>query len=288
MLITHPPPAELACSNWNIGTRFPTGAREKAAPTKEETSRAGPQTHEAKHRIGHTCCRIRLLRPPVFAATLAQETRALPFPGGQRFRAAADDSRWLDLSPAGRGPGLSRRIVGLHGCSGMFRPRHQHDLRRFIANGPAELTRHPALCFCWFRRASGRGSTARCARSTASTLEIYRRRPRDAYGALWYLQGATLCAPQTASASPAGHRAAPPRCTASGRQSPASPEQSHCRVEFRAAVAVYPGSLQRAATGKAGWGTAIPLLVLMGAEDVWTPVAPCRTFLDGAIARGNA
>jgi len=26
--------------------------------------------------------------------------------------------------------------------------------------------------------------------------------------------------------------------------------------------------------------------VLMGIEDVWTPMAPCKAFLDGAVARG--
>jgi dienelactone hydrolase len=26
----------------------------------------------------------------------------------------------------------------------------------------------------------------------------------------------------------------------------------------------------------------------MGAEDVWTPLAPCKTFLDGAVRRGAA
>ena len=35
-----------------------------------------------------------------------------------------------------------------------------------------------------------------------------------------------------------------------------------------------------------GWTSPIPLLVLIGAEDVWTPLAPCKTFLDGAIGRG--
>ena len=71
-----------------------------------------------------------------------------------------------------------------------------------------------------------------------------------------------------------------------GRQSPLRPSNP-LPVDFRAAVAVYPGACNEQRQG-AGWGTAIPLLVLMGAEDVWTPVAPCRTFLDGAIARGNA
>lgn len=37
----------------------------------------------------------------------------------------------------------------------------------------------------------------------------------------------------------------------------------------------------------AAWTSAVPLLVLMGAADVWTPAAPCKGFLDGAIARGS-
>ncbi len=35
------------------------------------------------------------------------------------------------------------------------------------------------------------------------------------------------------------------------------------------------------------WKSAIPLLVLVGAGDVWTPAAPCKELVDGAVARGS-
>lgn len=36
-----------------------------------------------------------------------------------------------------------------------------------------------------------------------------------------------------------------------------------------------------------GWTTPVPLLVLFGAADTWTPLAPCQEFLGNAKARGN-
>jgi dienelactone hydrolase len=55
--------------------------------------------------------------------------------------------------------------------------------------------------------------------------------------------------------------------------------------DFRAAVAFYPGAC-RDDREPAGWTTKIPLLVLQGEADVWTPAAPCKAFIDGAAARG--
>ena len=56
--------------------------------------------------------------------------------------------------------------------------------------------------------------------------------------------------------------------------------------DFRAAVAFYPGACNEQ-RHPADWTAGIPLLVLIGAADVWTPLAPCKSFLDGAIARGS-
>ena len=35
------------------------------------------------------------------------------------------------------------------------------------------------------------------------------------------------------------------------------------------------------------WTTSVPLLVLTGEADTWTPFAPCAAFIDAARARGN-
>jgi dienelactone hydrolase len=57
--------------------------------------------------------------------------------------------------------------------------------------------------------------------------------------------------------------------------------------DFRAAVAFYPAAC-RIDREPADWTTKIPLLVLQGDADVWTPAALCKTFIDGAVARGAA
>lgn len=52
-------------------------------------------------------------------------------------------------------------------------------------------------------------------------------------------------------------------------------------------MAFYPGACNEQ-RHPADWITGIPLLVLTGAADVWTPLAPCKIFLDGAIRRSSA
>ena len=46
--------------------------------------------------------------------------------------------------------------------------------------------------------------------------------------------------------------------------------------DFRAAVAFYPGC--SAMADKSNWATRMPLLILMGEADDWTPAKPCKTL----------
>ena len=57
--------------------------------------------------------------------------------------------------------------------------------------------------------------------------------------------------------------------------------------DFRAAVAFYPASCREERL-PAGWTTTIPLFVLIGDADVWTPAAPCEAAMGAAFARGAA
>jgi dienelactone hydrolase len=50
-------------------------------------------------------------------------------------------------------------------------------------------------------------------------------------------------------------------------------------VAFRAAMAFYPGC---SAAHKAGLTPAIPLAVFIGADDDWTPPAPCEALVNAA------
>jgi len=69
-----------------------------------------------------------------------------------------------------------------------------------------------------------------------------------------------------------------------GTQSFSRPAQLP-RRDFRAAVAFYPTSCDEQRQ-QPSWLTTIPLMVLIGAEDVGIPAVPCKAFLDGAVTRG--
>jgi dienelactone hydrolase len=113
---------------------------------------------------------------------------------------------------------------------------------------------------------------------------IYQLRPKDTYGALAYLQTQGDVRPDRVGVmgwSEGGGVILYSIGTPSvGRPAGLLPER-----DFHAAVAFYPASC-RDARQAANWMTAIPLLVVNGAEDVWTPAAPCQAFLGAAAARG--
>jgi hypothetical protein len=141
---------------------------------------------------------------------------------------------------------------------------------------------HPAgLC-----RADGRQlRTAQSGRNVLATglrsralPEAPSRRPRSAV----VPAGTALCERRSCR----GYRLVPRWRTAlyaigaRGIGPPAQPAHG----PFRAAVAFYPASCDD--RRQQGWASHIPLLVLLGAEDVWTPAVPCIIFLDGAVGRG--
>jgi dienelactone hydrolase len=126
-----------------------------------------------------------------------------------------------------------------------------------------------------------RGSGEMCSRSGFKEW-LYLRRPADAYGALAWLQqqpfvakdkvavigwsnggGAVLFALGPQHGRPAGF---------------AGPD-------FRAAIAFYPGSCNEQRMG-ANWTPSIPLMVVIGEKDVWTPAGPCKALVDRAVSRG--
>ena len=176
------------------------------------------------------------------------------------------------------GPGRHPAIVGLHGCSGMF-----------------FQSRVSAMEFAWAYLFTLHGWDALLVDSFGPRqhgemcsiggfdLAIFRARPKDAYGALAWLQAQGDVRPDRVAAmgwSQGGGTVLmavgePSR----GRPSPLA------QPDFRAAVAFYPAAC-RDDREPAGWTTKVPLLVLQGEADVWTPAAPCKSFIDGAIARG--
>jgi dienelactone hydrolase len=177
------------------------------------------------------------------------------------------------------GGGRHPAVVGLHGCSGMF------------ARGGGVLP----IEFAWAYLLNSRGYVVLLVDSfgprqhgemcsiTGFDLNLYRNRPKDAYGALAYLQAQDYVRADRVAAlgwsQGGGVVLLSIRNHSLGR--PAGLTQS----DFRAAVAFYPASCN-VDRQPADWTTAIPLLVLQGDADVWTPAAPCQELMRAAAGRG--
>ena len=170
-------------------------------------------------------------------------------------------------------------IVGLHGCSGML-------------GGNGGVT---PIEFAWAYLFNQRGwhvllvdsfgprQHGEMCSTTGFNLSIYYDRPKDAYGALAYLQAQDYVQPDRIGAI--GWSQGGGTVLMSVGEPSRGRSASLVQPDFRAAVAFYPAAC-RNDRWPTGWTTHIPLLVLQGEADVWTPAAPCKTFIDGAAARG--
>jgi dienelactone hydrolase len=182
-----------------------------------------------------------------------------------------------------RAAGESRHpaIVFLHGCGGLISRQTGNINTRELAWASALTGLGYAVLMVDSLTPRRHGEM--CSVS-GFDLQIYHKRPKDAYGALWYLQSQPFIR---------GDRIAAIGWSQGGGvilYSIGTPSQGRpstlLQGDFRAAVAFYPASCSDNRQ-PAGWTDSIPLLVLTGAEDVWTPAAPCKAFVDGATARGG-
>lgn len=166
-------------------------------------------------------------------------------------------------------------IVGLHGCNGML--TRAGAIRAGLADWAAQLTREGyAVLLVDSLRPRAHGEMCSLG---GFDLALYRKRPRDAYGALAYLQARQFVRGDRIGLIGWSQGSAA-TLYAIAEHSRARPH------DFRAAVAFYPGAC-RADRHPGGWSTHIPLLALLGAADVWTPTPLCTAFLDTAIAQGS-
>ena len=169
--------------------------------------------------------------------------------------------------PGGAGP--SPAVVFLHGCGGLLTRKREPQRR---ATDWAHRLNADGFVVLMVDSFSARGITSMC--SPASFVKaVFDARPLDAFGALSYLRsqpfvdadrvglmgwseggGATLFAIRGASTS-----------------------------GFAAAVAFYPASCNAHRLGTP-WKSTVPLLVLIGESDVWTPAAPCVALMKTAPA----
>ncbi len=216
------------------------------------------------------------------AAPDAPDKRAL-----QTVHFASLDGRTNLTAYLGRHQGDAPRpaVVLMHGCSGLLNPKgaifpiYRAWMRALFAKGYDVLTVDSAAS-----RGFGQTCTAGPGRIT-----MHRDRPKDAYAALGYLQAQ----PSVQAVALMGWSQGGGIVLLSINDRSIGRPAGLAR-DFKAAVAFYPGACSERLQSKPftevapqSWTTAVPLLVLFGEADVWTPLAPCQAFIAGAKARGN-
>ncbi|MFO1183340.1 MAG: dienelactone hydrolase family protein [Bauldia sp.] len=167
--------------------------------------------------------------------------------------------------PEGQGPFPA--VVGLHGCNGLWSTKNSTALNPREADWGARLA---ALGYVvLFPDSYGsRGVGAQC-RVADRAVEPYRERVADAKAALAYLQGQPFVKAESVvllgwsnGGSTVLYAVRP------------QDRGADARPDFRAAIAFYPGCRSPYADGR--WRTRMPLAILIGEADDWTPVGPCR------------
>lgn len=179
-------------------------------------------------------------------------------------------------------PGPAPAVVFLHGCGGLI-SAISHKIMSREVDWAATLNT-AGLHVLMVDSFTPRGSGEMCSR-TGFKEWLYLRRPADAYGALAYLQGQPFVARERIAMMGWSNGGGTVLFALGGKVT-AKPA-GFAGPDFKAAVAFYPGSCDEQRLGT-DWTPGVPLLVLIGDKDVWTPAEPCRRVVERAQARGAA
>jgi dienelactone hydrolase len=202
---------------------------------------------------------------------------------------ASLDGRTNLTAYLGRHQGNAPRpaVVLMHGCSGLLNAQgriialYRAWMRALFAKGYDVLT---------VDSAASRGFGQTCSPGP-NRITMWRDRPKDAYAALGYLQAQPSVRADRIALMGWSQGGGVVLLTINDKSIGRPAALSR---DFVAAVSFYPGACSDTLQSKPwtavepqGWTTQVPLLVLFGAADTWTPLAPCEAFLAGARARGN-
>jgi dienelactone hydrolase len=199
-----------------------------------------------------------------FAAGRAAQAEPVDFPGAHT---ALNGEIFL---PKGAGPFPA--VVALHGCGGLF--GKSGDLSARHADWAKRLTEAGFIVL--FPDSFGsRGLSAQC-RTSDRDARAWRERVDDAFAAADYLNarpdvkhGAVNLLGWSNGGSTVLYT-----LREAARRRPDQP--------FAKAVAFYPGC--RTPFERGNWHTNIPLLLLIGEADDWTPAEPCKQLVSAAIS----
>jgi dienelactone hydrolase len=178
-------------------------------------------------------------------------------------------------------------LVLMHGCSGLLNakgqilPIYRAWMRALVVQGYIALA---------VDSASPRGFGQTCSAS-GDRITMWRDRPKDAYAALQYLQEQPFVQAGRIGLMGWSQGGGVVLLTINGKS---IGRPSGLAQDFKAAVSFYPGACSERLQSKPftevepqGWTTQVPLLLLFGEADSWTPFKPCEAFIAGAKARGS-
>jgi dienelactone hydrolase len=180
-------------------------------------------------------------------------------------------------------PGLSDlpapAVVFLHGCGGLV-----SDISHKLMSREVDWARHlndQGYAVLMVDSFTPRGSGEMCSR-TGFKMWLYMKRPADAYGALAFLQSQPSTARDRIGVMGWSNGGGAVLFTVAKRPN----KPAIAGPDFRAAVAFYPGSCDSQRVG-GDWTSTVPLLILQGEKDVWTPAKPCAALARQAVALGG-
>jgi dienelactone hydrolase len=213
-------------------------------------------------------CLATLTAFPVAAMAEASGPAKVSFPGHDGVTLQG----WLYAATT---PGKHPAVIAMHGCSGLTdkggQPSARHDDwgKRLSALG------YDVLFPDSF---ASRGLGPQC---KVGDREVHpaRERVEDADDALAWLGGLPTVDATKIALLGWSNGGSTVLYTVEPKHKPTS------GPDFARAVAFYPGCRTPLETGK--WTTRVPLLILMGLADDWTPEAPCGDLASAAKAAGE-
>ncbi len=181
--------------------------------------------------------------------------------------------------PTRAGPGPAPAVVFLHGCGGLISAISHNIMSREV--DWAKHLNAQGITVLMVDSFTPRGSGEMCSTS-GFKMWLYMKRPADAYGALAFLQTQPYVARDKVGVIGWSNGGGAVLFTVAKRPN----KPAITGPDFRAAIAFYPGSCDSQRVGT-DWTTAVPLLILQGEKDVWTPAKPCEALAQQAVALGG-
>lgn len=167
--------------------------------------------------------------------------------------------------PRGKGPFPA--IVAMHGCGGLFGKPGKLSKRHY--DWAVRLT-NLGYVVLFPDSFTPRGFDSVCEVKVRTSVSVTTVRPRDAYGALAWLQSQKFVKADSIGLLGWSNGGTSVLASIGGYVNELRRRIKH---DFKVAVAFYPGC--RAFHEKSEWHPVIPITILIGEADDWTPPGPC-------------